>query len=147
MIQLKVGPRQSVSYAKESKELLDPRRRRIVELRESGKTFREIGEALGVSRSYAQSLYSRAVRRMLRSGDPLAALSQRARNCLAREGLETREQVIAVIARGLLHPQRNPLYGPKTHAEICHWAGVRSDGPAFHYRQEMRVLGPGFTKL
>ena len=104
MIQLKVGPRQSVSYAKESKELLDPRRRRIVELRESGKTFREIGEALGVSRSYAQSLYSRAVRRMLRSGDPLAALSQRARNCLAREGLETREQVIAVIARGLLHP-------------------------------------------
>jgi hypothetical protein len=128
MTQLKSRQSQSVNYAPESKAILDPKRRRIVELRESGKNFREIGEAFGFSSSYAHALYTQAVRRMLLSSDPLASLSQRARNHLTGKGLETREQVIAAIAKGLLNPNRTLSYGAKTHAEICSWAGLQNTG-------------------
>jgi len=136
MTQLKSRRCQSVNYAQESKAILDPKRRQIVEWRESGKNFREIGEALGISRAYAHALYTHAIRRMQLSSDPLASLSQRSRNCLAGHGLETREQVIAAIAKGLLNPNRTQRYGAKMHAEICHWAGLRNDGKVVSPRPE-----------
>jgi hypothetical protein len=53
-------------------------------------------------------------------------LSYRANRCLSRAGIPaTRESVRAALWSGALQPGRCPSnYGPKTHAELCQWAGL-----------------------
>ena len=114
----------SQPYSPRNKAFLDKRRRKIVEMRELGFNFREIGDMLGLGRSYTQMIYVDAVRRMLLFDEVFGFLSGRARNCLTREGLKTKEEVIEAIKSGALHPKRQGNYGAKTHKEVCRWAGV-----------------------
>jgi len=53
-------------------------------------------------------------------------LSARANRCLLTAGIPTeREAVLHALRTGALYPYfRPPLYGKKTHQEVCRWAGV-----------------------
>jgi hypothetical protein len=110
-------------YSEGSRAMLDARRREIVELRESGKNFREIGEIFCIPRNHAHALYASAIKHMLRLDDAFGPLSIRARNCLAAEGLQTKEEIVESIKSGRLHPHRVPFYGRRTHTEVLRWAG------------------------
>lgn len=104
----------------------------ILNLRESkNKTFQEIGQQIGTSKSQAMVLYRKAKQRQedYKAGekeDPYFMLSFRSANICKNAGLENRSQIEDAIKTGHLHPKskffRN--YGWKSHIEINQWLGL-----------------------
>lgn len=112
---------------------LDDRSRCIYQMRiDRKKSFREIGIAVGLSRSRAQQLYQAIAKRIaLEKGlgkvEPKHCLSARALHAIQRAFGTidvTRNEVRQALKRGKLHPSRIPHYGLKTHLEICKWADI-----------------------
>jgi hypothetical protein len=104
----------------------------ILNLREfENKTFKEIGQLIGRSRSQAMVLYRRAKQRQedYKAGEkenPYFMLSFRSANICENAGLKNRSQIEDAINTGHLHPKskffRN--YGWKSHIEIHQWLGL-----------------------
>jgi hypothetical protein len=125
----------TVGYTKSANidPFMDERSRRVYEMRiEQEKSFREIGIALGLSRSRAQQLYQViatriAVEKGSGSVEPKHCLSARALHAIQRVFGTidvTKNEVRQALKYGTLHPRRIPHYGLKTHLEICKWADV-----------------------
>lgn len=108
-------------------EIAANRRVEAVRLRETGKTFAEIGAAIKCGASRAREIYISGKWRQENpeTVSPLDGLSTRAANCLSSVGVETREQVKEVVEKGILKPLKFPKnYGWETHREIHRWLGI-----------------------
>lgn len=139
------------------------RHQRVLRLRREGKTFREIGEHLGVSAGRARQVHESAERmeRLQPERRWLEGLSQRTISVLARAKLYTREDVEKAVREGRLswsNKMRDPGYirdyGKKTHAEVLQWLGMSVNANdadketiaryiAYLERQGYRVTPPG----
>lgn len=99
---------------------------RAIELRECGKTFREIGTGIGVCANRAMQIHARAIfKRDEWPKNPLYPLSVRAVNCLNNIAVTNKKEALSAIQSGRLKPLRSPRnYGWKTHQEICRWLGL-----------------------
>ena len=93
-------------------------------LRESGKTYREIGKEFGFTANNARTIYLQWHRRLRIEKEWWSGLSVRAANCLSRIKLESREEVVKHIKSGHLKISSAPNMGEKTLVEIAHWAGL-----------------------
>ena len=92
----------------------------VVKLREAdGKSFQEIGQAIGCSRQWARQLYSRA--KQPKQDGPYAGLSNRAIRCCNNAGLLNREEIAHAINDGTLHPSRCRNFGWKSYDEVLNW--------------------------
>lgn len=84
----------------------------------AGETASSVARDVGLSSSRIGQILEkyRWSEMRIASGDPLVALSVRARNCLCAEGLDSVEKIRQVLARGEL--KKIPNIGPKIVAEI-----------------------------
>lgn len=101
-------------------------------LRRQGKTFREIGKALGVCDVRAREIYARQREILIVPGHWTDELSVRIQNVLLNAGLNTMDEVENAIRTKRLNPNRNvPAefrtrnYGKKSHEELVEFLGMK----------------------
>lgn len=134
--------------AVELTKLRRARYRKAAELRESGKTFREIGEALGVKGGWARQMALSGLKLRERgTGEPnsLAALTASARSALWHHDCHTRKDAEATFRNGV-RVGSVPGLGIATALEIARWLGVsviEKDTPSARGAQPGGVLPPG----
>lgn len=67
--------------------------------------------------------------------DALAGLSKRAATVLILRGFDTREKVLAGLARGEIAARGGARWiGPKTYLEVCAWAAVTPTMPGRRWK-------------
>ena len=93
------------------------------------KTYAEIGQQIGRTKSYAQYLYLRAkwIQGAYEDGEKVDihfGLSSRSRNICETDGIMGRKEITEAIKSGKLHPTKQRNHGWKTYIEICEWAGL-----------------------
>lgn len=114
---------------------LTEREKTVATLRNSGKTYREISNALGISKGRAREIYKQVERKEKENGHFTDGLSTRAFNCLKNFNIESQLEAAIAIKSGRMRPaSRKDLrklwpnyrggYGIKTHIEICKWLGL-----------------------
>lgn len=110
-------------YGRECKALI---------LRLHGLSLREIGEEFGVKEQAARMLIFRATLKLRKPIDknPMRFLSGRAWNALRSNQFRDKDSVKRGILEGRIFPNFTPLYGPRTHEEVCNWCGVPAPQPA-----------------
>ena len=108
------------------------RRDRAFALRRQGKTFKEIGESLGVCDVRAREIYGRAREVLLGPGHWTDALGVRTQNVLLNAGLNTVNEVKEAISSGKLRPHQGGAremralnYGKKSHEELVEFLGMK----------------------
>ena len=101
-------------------DFLKPRQRIAVQLRKQRKTFREMGELMGMGAASARTHYENA-RMIIRSGP--RHISVRAANILNNNGLNE-SNVVSAIESGQFHPKKTRELGWKTFSEICKCYGI-----------------------
>jgi len=131
---------------KSAQEILGSRRVKAVELRRSGMTYKQVGEALGVGSCRARQIVvnSEWKLRLIDEGkdkELIAALELgvRACNVLRNVGVSAdRASVREAIEDGRLNPNPSMTvdYGWKTHSQMCEYAGMGN--PNLH-RKKMRI--------
>ena len=113
--------------------LLGERSYRVYQMRTNEKkSFREIGEAVGLSRNRAHQIYQASIKRieLKKCGGenkPEYSLSGRALHCIYRtfgKTNVTKNEVIRALKGGKLRPGGTYGYGWKTNLQVCEWAGV-----------------------
>lgn len=104
--------------------VLTVRQREAYDLRKQGKTFVQVGEAMGIGKQRARDLYMIARVRSDRDPHWMDGLSVRAGNCLNNFGLKSREEAKEAFSSGKLKPGELRCYGWKTHVEVAKWLGV-----------------------
>lgn len=110
-------------------DYLGERLRKVIHLRKKEKrTFRYIGNALGISYTRAQQLYDKALAKIKEHegnrDSILAGFSVRIKNCLKRQNLRDEESIIAAIKSGKLHPNFTRNYGWVSHRQVCKKLGL-----------------------
>lgn len=111
------------------------RYRQALNLRQGKKTFKEIGDAIGVSSSRAREIVLKAQRLVdIEPVSPLSldALSTRTANALRAENLDDREKVLAWITAEKPTPKKIPNIGGMSINEIRQWLGLGPDETPCH---------------
>jgi hypothetical protein len=105
----------------------------VLKLRESGLSFRAIGEQFGMSPGQAKKIYEQALRQQDRTPHWMDGLGVRVANCLSNLDIDSREAALKAVKDGWLRPGgRKPggrscrNYGKKCHEELCAWLGLPS---------------------
>ena len=101
------------------------RQMEAVVLRDSGLSFRAVGEEMGICPASAASLI-RHGRDALRVPDRFPGLSLKVQRRLCWSGFDTKEKVLAAVTDGSLHYQAKPNisnYGKACHKIVCEWLG------------------------
>lgn len=101
-------------------------RRKALDMRNQGNTFKKIGAALGVGACRAREIYLSALREQNRPNHDFDVLSRRAANCLRDFGIEDRGSALAAVNSGALHHKNKDCrnYGRMCHKEVCAWLGI-----------------------
>lgn len=88
--------------------------------RESGMTYREIGEKLGVSGQTARFMVWKANRLLCADKTSFLGLTTKTANVLLCD-YKTREEVEEGVKSGEITPKNTPNLGKKGYAEILRW--------------------------
>ena len=130
-----------------ARHILGSRKVKAVELRRSGMTYKQVGEALGVGPCRASQIVASGEwwikvieEGMDKDRIALMELGCRAYNALNRAGIATNKaSVREAIEDGRLNPKssKGPRnYGWKTHVQLCEYAGI--ENPNLQ-RKKMRI--------
>ena len=129
-----------------ARHILGSRKVKAIELRRSGMTYKQVGEALGVGPCRASQIVVNGewwieVIEEGKDKDRIALieLGCRAYSILNRAGIATNKaSVREAIEDGRLKPRPNGLknYGWKTHVQLCEYAGI--ENPNLQ-RKKMRI--------
>ena len=96
----------------------------VVKLRKRGLKFREIAQRMGVTTSYANALYLRALRRLNRQPHWTDPLGVRLGNTLLNLNIQNKEEAMNAYLNRTLYPGKIRHYGVKCHQEIAKWLGM-----------------------
>ena len=130
-----------------ARRILGSRKVKAVELRRSGMTYKQVGEALGVGPCRASQIVASSEwwievieEGMDKDRIALMELGCRAYSALNRAGIATNKaSVREAIEDGRLNPKpsKGPrYYGWKTHVQLCEYAGI--ENPNLQ-RKKMRI--------
>lgn len=118
----------AISIEKAMSYGLSERYAKILHMRESGATYREIAEKAGCSQGVARQIVIKATNQVFRAREygAFVGLSERTKNMLRGFNLKSKEDVVKAVNEGWLSPTMEglPNYGPKTHKEVCAWASI-----------------------
>ena len=104
--------------------MLTERERRCLDMDDSGERLKDIAFEMGVSSTRARQIIDKA-KHKLATPVKWPELSRWSFNRIEQMGYTTKQEVRDVILSGELHHKSGePLYGKKTHAEICEWLGI-----------------------
>lgn len=114
------------------------RNQQMLECRENGMTYREIGEKFGVSAGQARIVCLNTERKnSIREEGSIEQLPVLAKNVLLAKNITTKEEARRELVDGILStPQQRkaiPNLGNKTYQQILEWVGYES-WPARPYR-------------
>lgn len=102
------------------------RQKMVVEMRKAGKSYREIGRAIGTGGQRAREIWHgeqvKAKRR-----DEYTGLSARAANILKNAGLKTKDDVLESLQNDSMFLRKQRNCGKLAYAEIVRWVGYDLD--------------------
>ncbi|MCP5230680.1 MAG: hypothetical protein H6948_01055 [Zoogloeaceae bacterium] len=130
---------------------MNERQAKALQLREEGKTFKEVGEALGVSTERARQIFATAQRK--KNAPRITwtdGLEPKLANALIAARYTSRDDVRAAVERGEIAVKNGrgtvPWIGPASVAEIRAWLGMESaeiaDAIALLERHGYTVIPP-----
>ena len=107
-----------------TKEQKEGRLEIILKMKGDGKTLREIGEKLSLSKARVGEIIARSERDNEIKERWYNGLSVRAYRALSNSGCVCKEDVVRMIKEGSLSPSGVENFGQKTIEEIVRWAGI-----------------------